>query len=179
MFFTLLIVFFGAATALAQEGLVFPVEPEEVIFTNTGDRVEVYRGTVDQVYGTRLTIRFPHGERYTYDVPAGYRFEVGGRKLSVANLQRGQELTAYVTKQMDSGHALYELDEPEPESYVARSVLRPVQADARRGDSASSMPSRLPATADNTLVLPLAGLAVLLAGVAGLIGAGRRGRRGA
>lgn len=148
----------GSSTASAQgSGLVFPTEPEEIITLPDDRRVEVYKATVERVRGNRLTVRFPHGERHTYEVPSDFRFKVDGRDVSVRQLRRGEELTAYVTLHEDDGHEIHHIPEPAAAAPVVRNTVR-----------AQPMPDpvELPGTASP---LPLIGLlGALSLGLGGL-----------
>lgn len=144
-----------AVPAAAQE-TVFPVAPEEVIDLPDGSTVEVYKGTVQHVSGNRLTVRFPGGAHHTYTVPPDYRFNIGGREVRARDLNRGDELTAYVTKHPTADHELVIIEEIEEDVYeVVESVTPEPVADS------------LPSTASP---MPLVGLAGLLSAGIGLLG---------
>ena len=143
-------------TAGAQEP-VFPVAPEETITLADGRTVEVYKATVQHVSGNRLTVRFPGGERHTYTVPAERRFNIGGREVRARDLQRGDELTAYVTKTATADHELVVIEEVEETGgyEIVQSVTPEPVTDT------------LPATAS---VMPLIGLLGALCAGLGALG---------
>lgn len=154
---------FGTVPALAQ-GVVFPVEPEEVRDLGDGRTMEIYRATVVSTRGNRLTVRFPHGVKHTYDTPEDFRVLVGGQKTRVRDLQRGDELTAYVTKHEVQGHTLHSADIADAGGSSSASSVQPeAVADA----------DELPSTASS---LPLIGLLGTLCIGLGLLGFGLQRR---
>lgn len=146
-----------AITAGAQQA-VFPVPPEETIDLPDGSRVDVYKGTVQHRSGNRLTIRFPGGEHHTYTVPADYRFNIDGREVRARDLNRGDELTAYVTQHATADHQLVIIEEEE----IVEVIIPEPVADT------------LPSTAS---VMPLIGLLGALCAGFGLLGFGVHRRR--
>jgi hypothetical protein len=53
----------------------------------------ITNGTVLNVYGRTLSVRLENGERRSYTVPESFRFDVDGKKMSVAQLQKGMHVT--------------------------------------------------------------------------------------
>lgn len=159
VFLLLLLGAFASATASAQ-GLVFPVEPERTITREDGSTVEIYNATVQSVRGSRLTVRFPHGDRFTYDVPSDFRFSVDGRQLPVQRLQRGDRLTAYVTKHPEQGHVLHHVEE-------SADTAPKFVSEVRHTETPDEAPAELPATASNLPLFGLIGALSLALGLAG------------
>lgn len=150
-----------AATAGAQEP-VFPGTPSETIDLPDGRVVEVYTATVQNVSGNRLTVRFPGGERHTYTVPPDFRVNIGGRQVRARDLNRGDTLTAYVTRHATADHELVIIEEVADDQYeVVQSVTPEPVADT------------LPSTASP---MPLVGLLGGLGVALGLLGFGLRRR---
>lgn len=145
---------------------VFPVPPEETLEMPNGDVVEIYKATVSHVSGNRVTVRFPEGTRHTYEVPSDYRFNIGGRQVRARDLNRGDELSAYVTKHPTAGHELHYVQEEPSGGYT---VVETVQPEAM----ADPAPATLPSTASP---LPLVGLFGILGLGLGALGFGVRSR---
>jgi len=60
-------------------------------------QTEIKRGRVLYVEGNNLVVRDPSGLVQHYTVPEGFRFNVGGREVSVSQLKPGTDLTATIT----------------------------------------------------------------------------------
>lgn len=120
----------ASASAFAQgvsQDTPFPAVPDETIKLGDDREIHVYKATVISARGNRLTVRFDHGERFTYDVPPEYRFEIDGRKVRTRDLNRGDELTAYVTVSQTADHQLVQVEESAgTTSIVATTMPEPV-----------------------------------------------------
>ena len=118
----------GSAIAQYNEGdVVFPEPPDETIELGDGRTLYKYTATVVRARGNSLTVRYPHGTTYTYEVGDNFRVEIDGRKLRVRELQRGDELTAYVTahEASDADHEIVYY-EPTTSSVVSTYTPEPI-----------------------------------------------------
>lgn len=154
-----------ASAQSAASDYVFPVAPSETIELPDGKEVDVYTGTVQHVSGNRLTVRFPGGANHTYVVPPDYRFKVDGRSVRTRDLNRGDELTAYVTKESVHGHEINQVEETSAGVYEIVETITP-----------EPVADSLPATAS---LMPLMGLLGAFSLSLGALGFGLRRRFGA
>jgi hypothetical protein len=116
----------GSAMAQYNEGdVVFPEPPDETIELGDGRTLYKYTATVVRARGNSLTVRYPHGTTYTYETGDDFRVEIDGRKLRVRELQRGDELTAYVTASDTRDHEIVYY-EPTTSSVVTTYTPEPI-----------------------------------------------------
>lgn len=138
----LLTLLFASGSAMAQynEGdVVFPEPPEETIELGDGRTLYKYTATVVRARGNSLTVRYPHGTTYTYEVNDDFRVDIGGRKLRVRELNRGDELTAYVTAH-DATDADHEIVYYEPTTSSVVSTYTPAPIAETLPTTASPLP---------------------------------------
>lgn len=121
------------------------------------DDIDVYNMQVVRVSGRRLTVRITElGGRHTFQVPRGFHFYIDGQRTDVTALERGQRLTAYVTRAPNRELVLVDAGVPQatPPATPAAPPVVAVQA-----------PEPAPAVA----MLPKTGSPLPLIGLGGLL----------